>query len=88
MKAIRIKEWLANKIDEEAHAYNISIKMDRNREWGTLAKADENGYMEVYVEEEIKETEKAINVKLEATKLNKAMNCTTWTAWIPKSQIA
>lgn len=43
MKTIRIKEWLANKIDEEAHAYNISIKMDRNREWGTLAKANTKG---------------------------------------------
>lgn len=88
MKSIRIKEWIANKINEEAHGYNIAINIDNIREWGTTARVDENGFMEVYVEEKLSETEKAIKVKLEATKLDKDMTETTWTTWIPKSQIA
>jgi len=45
-----------------------------------------DGYMTVYVEEELKETEKAIQVRLSTGDCVGSYK--GWTLWIPKSQIA
>lgn len=87
---MKIKYWVYDKINTEADKYNRGIDANYNREPGTTVKQtqDENGFVEVYPIEVLKETEKAINVKLAATSFNKGMSATSWMAWIPKSQIA
>lgn len=87
---MKIKFWVWDKMNVEADRYGRGVDANSNREPGTTVKEtqDENGFVEVYPIEVIKETEKAINVKLAATAYNKGMSATTWTAWIPKSQIA
>lgn len=87
---MKIRYWVWDKINTEADRYGRGVDANADREWGTTVKEtqDENGYVKVYPIEIIKETEKAINVKLAATSYNKSMSATTWTAWIPKSQIA
>jgi len=87
---MKIKFWVWDKMNNEADRYGRSINANIDREPGTTVKAtqDADGFVKVYPVEVIKETAKAINVKLAATALNKGMSATTWTAWIPKSQMA
>lgn len=84
-KTMRVKEWLVNRIDEEARGYNRMIDINKDREFGAPAIADEDGCLTIYVEEIESESEKAYKCKLGAETMNGAV--TTWSAWIAKSQI-
>lgn len=86
-KAILIKKWVYEMKNAEARTYHTYIECNLGREWGTPVVENKDGYVEVYGTI-LKETEKAIRVKLGAVKLDKNMSGTTWTTWIPKSQIA
>lgn len=74
-KSIKIKEWFYDKQQETAGRYNCYIDK----------KDSEEGYVEV-VAEQLKETEKAIQVKLDTGLVLGSYK--GWTCWIPKSVIA
>ena len=85
-KTLRVKEWFVDKQQEAARRYNMYIDVtDECRgELGQI-EADANGMIEI-VAEILKESEKAIQAKLETGSTvgsNKG-----WTCWIPKSLIA
>ena len=83
---MKIKEWIYNKIQDEARMYNRFIDVaDASRNEVGAITADEDGYIEVIVEEKIKETEKAFNVKLSTGEVDGSYM--GWNCWIPKSQI-
>ena len=74
-ETMKIKEWFYDKQQEIAGGYNCYIDK----------KDSEEGYVEV-VAERIKESEKAIQVKLETGSILGSYK--GWTCWIPKSVIA
>lgn len=74
-ETMKIKEWFYDKQQEIAGGYNCYIDK----------KDSEEGYVEV-VAERIKESEKAIQVKLETGSIVGSYK--GWTCWIPKSVIA
>lgn len=78
---MKIKFWIYEKIDAEAHNYGISIDHG-----GDVVEAMKSGTIEIPARV-IKETEKAVQVEIAATKLNRSMSGTEWKSWIPKSQI-
>ena len=74
-KSIKIKEWFYDKQQATAGRYNCYIdKRD-----------SEEGYVEVSAEQ-LKESEKAIQVRLETGSVVGSFK--GWTCWIPKSVIA
>ena len=74
-KSIKIKEWFYDKQQATAGRYNCYIdKRDL-----------EEGYVEVSAEQ-LKESEKAIQVRLETGSVVGSFK--GWTCWIPKSVIA
>lgn len=83
---MKIKEWIYDKIQDDARRYNrfIDVADTSRNEVGAIT-ADEGGYIEVIVEETIKETEKAFNVKLSTGEIDGSYM--GWNCWIPKSQI-
>lgn len=83
MKAIKVKEWVIDKAQQTASSYNCFI--DYEREANGVAKR-ENGYITVYAEETISESEKAVQVRLRTGDVVGSAN--GWKLWIPKSQIA
>lgn len=83
MTKLKVKEWIIDKAQETASRYNVYINFERNENGMVLI---EDGYMTVFVEEEIKETEKAIQVRLASGDVVGSVN--GWKLWIPKSQIA
>ena len=80
---IKVKEWIIDKAQETAGRYNCYIDYLRNEDGMALV---EDGYLTVTVEEVIKETEKAVQVRLETGGVLGSVN--GWKVWIPKSQIA
>lgn len=76
MKEMLIKEWFFNKQEDIARTYNCFIDK----------KDDTDGYVKVLVEEQIKESEKAVQVKLATGSIVGSYK--GWTCWIPKSVIA
>ena len=86
MKELKVKSWFIEKAKMEALRYNIIIDTNINREFGEELKEDANGCYTVYIEEELKETEKAIQVKLATGHIDGSTK--GWTTWIPKSVIA
>lgn len=81
MTKIKVKEWVIDKAQETASRYNTYIDFARNED-GT--RKVENGFLTVNAEI-LKETEKAINVKL--TTGDVVGTTKGWTLWIPKSQM-
>ena len=81
MEIIRVKEWLLDKTQQDARSNHAWIDILERNENGT-AKI-EDGYIKIAAEV-LKETEKAINVKISCDGTLGA----NWTyAWLPKSQI-
>lgn len=85
MKTLKVKSWFIEKVQIEALRYNMIIDKNIDRECGETLKEDENGCYTVYVEE-LKETEKAIQVKLATGHIEGSTK--GYTTWIPKSVIA
>lgn len=73
---MNIKDWKMNQINEEAHRYN----------WTLVRKDNNDGTYEVNVVEQLRETEKAVFVKLEVATYNDDYR--EFKSWIPKSCIA
>lgn len=89
MKEIKIKDWFFNKMQDEAKRYNcwIDVKYNEEMQEGDANLINnEDGYITVYVQEEIKETEKAVNVVLSTGFIDGSTK--GWKTWIPKTVIA
>lgn len=85
-KTLRVKEWFIDKQQQTARRYNVYIDVtDASRGELDQIVADENGMIEV-IAEILKESEKAIQVKLQSGAVVGSYN--GWTCWIPKSLIA
>lgn len=88
MKELRVKDWFVTKMQDEATRYNTYIDVKYNDE---IKEGDidlinrDGGYITVYSQEEIKETEKAINVVLSTGHVDGSTK--GWKTWIPKSVI-
>lgn len=82
MKEMMVKEWLLDKTQDTAKRYNCFINFKRDENGMRLV---EDGYVTVYVEEEISESEKAAQVKLSTGEVLGSAN--GWKTWIPKSAI-
>ena len=83
MTEIKVKAWVIDKAEAEAKRYNTWIDIYSRDEDGTKIAID--GYYTVRGEI-IKETEKAINVRLSTGDIVGSKK--GWTIWMPKSQIA
>ena len=81
---LTVKEWIIDKAQSTARAYNCFIDYAERTELGTPWR--ENGYVKVIAEEVLGETEKAIRVRLRTGDVVGSVK--GWTLWIPKSQIA
>ena len=86
MKELKVKEWVINKAQDEAQKYNIWIDYSRRNEGVAETPLVEDGCVFVWVEEILKETEKAVQVRLSSGEV--VGSGKGWTLWIPKSQIA
>ena len=87
MKELRIKEWLERKIQDEAARYNMWLNVAYIKIEGTDIDIIDNhgGYITVYPEEIIRETEKAIYVRLATGHIDGSSK--GWKCWLPKSAI-
>ena len=83
MKTMKVKEWIIDKAQQAAGAYNCYIDYERGED-GTAKK--ENGFVTVYVEAILGETGKAVQVRLRTGDVVGSVK--GWKLWIPKSQIA
>lgn len=76
-------------MQDEAKRYNYWIDVKYNEEMkdgdANLIN-NEDGYVTAYVQEEIKETEKAVNVVLSTGFIDGSIK--GWKTWMPKSVIA
>lgn len=87
---MKIKNWLLTKVQNEAKGYNMWINVeygedDYLNENGTKVLIDEEGYATVQVDEIIKETPKAVRVRLATGAVDGSGK--GWCTWLPKSQI-
>ena len=82
MTKLNVKEWVIDKEQATARCYNTYF--DYERDENGLCKT-ENGYMTVFCDEIIRETEKAIQVILRTG--DTVGSVKGWKCWIPKSQI-
>ena len=80
---LKVRHWFINKTQETATRYNTFIDFVRNED-DTVLVVD--GYATVFVEEQLAETEKAVQVKLHTG--NVLGSDKGWTVWVPKSVIA
>lgn len=81
---IRVKEWIIDKAQETASGYNCFIDYAERDEVLGCAKVVD-GYIKVQVEEVLKETEKAVYVRLHTGDVVGSIK--GWKVWIPKSQM-
>jgi hypothetical protein len=79
---IAVKEWFFDKEQEKAEKYNVFMDFARNED-GT--QKIENGYIFAKVEEIMKESEKAIQVRVSTGEVVGSYK--GWICWIPKSLI-
>ena len=85
MKEIKIKEWFYDKMEAVSRNYNMFIDVTEASRVDGKITANEDGYLEVIVEQTIKETEKAIQVVLSTGWVIGSTK--GWKCWIPKSVI-
>lgn len=78
---IKVKEWFFNKVYEEAKKYHIYLK----GEYKFVNNVEMLDHTILRVDEVIKESEKAIQVVLDAETENGSYH--PWKTWIPKSVI-
>ena len=83
MTTMKVKEWVIDKAQQTAKSYNCFIDMERGED-GTPKRED--GFVTVYAEEKIAESEKAVQVRLRTGDVVGSVK--GWKLWIPKSQIA
>jgi len=81
---MKVKEWVIEKAQQTAGSYNCYIDYERDENNHGLA-LRENGYITVYVEEFLSESEKAMQVRLSTGSVVGSYK--GWKLWIPKSQI-
>lgn len=79
---IMVKEWIVDKAQETASRYNTYIDFARDENDMRLV---QDGFLTVTVEEVLKETEKAVQVRLSTGEV--VGSCKGWKLWIPKSQM-
>lgn len=78
--SFKIKEWFANKMNNEARAYRMYVNFDQNEDYSTVV---EDGC--VFAAGKIlSETEKAYRISFST---NSDSN-KDWTTWVPKSVVA
>lgn len=82
MNYLAIKEWFFDKEQDKVEHYDVFMDFER-KEDGTAKVVD--GYVFAKIEEIIKETEKAIQVKISSGDVLGSYK--GWTCWIPKSLI-
>lgn len=82
-KIIKVKAWVIDQAHQTARRYNCYIDYAKRNEDGT--RKEEDGYIWVYGEEVIAETEKAIQIRLGTGRVVGSYK--GWATWIPKSQI-
>nr|DAH67889.1 MAG TPA: hypothetical protein [Caudoviricetes sp.] len=80
MNYLAVKEWFFNKEQEKAGRYNVFMDFKRT-EAGIAEIVDD--YIFLKIEKVIKETEKAIQVKISSGDVIGSYK--GWTCWIPKS---
>ena len=86
MKKIRIKEWLFDKVQNEARRHNIFIDTpERTNDEFRKAVVHDDGTVLVIAEETLSETDKAIKVRLSSGSVVGSHK--GWILWAPKSQI-
>ena len=78
---IKVKEWFFNKVYEEAKKYHIYL----NGECKVVNGIEMLGHTTLRVDEVLKETEKAVQVVLDAETESGSYH--SWKTWIPKSVI-
>ena len=86
MKEMKVKAWVIDKAQRTAENYNVFIDYTRRNDDIMKERTEEDGYIFVRVEEEISETEKAVQVRLGSGDVVGSVK--GWKLWIPKSQIA
>lgn len=79
---LKIKEWFYDKIEDASRCYNTFIDFRRDENG---CRKIEDGYITVIVEQQYRETEKAIQVRLQSGEC--VGSCKGWNTWIPKSVI-
>lgn len=82
MKELRVKEWIIDKAQSTATAYNCFIDCKKDENGMDIV---EDGFVTVFVEEMISESEKAIQVRLQTGAVVGSYK--GWKLWVPKSQI-
>lgn len=85
MTTLRIKEWFENKIQMEASRYNMLFNVKYTEINGIRQMDTTDGYVTVEIEEVIKETEKAMQIKIATGHIDGSTK--GYTTWIPKSVI-
>ena len=83
---MKVKAWVIDKAQRDADRYNVFIDYTRRNDGILRERTEEDGYIYVRVEEEISETEKAVQVRLGSGDVDGSTK--GWKMWIPKSQIA
>lgn len=78
---IKVKEWFFNKVYEEAKKYHIYLK----GEYKFVNNVEMLDHTILRVDEVLKETEKAVQVVLDAETESGSYH--SWKTWIPKSVI-
>lgn len=76
MTELKVKGWVIDKAQDTAQRYNVFID----------TKPVDDEYVIVKVEEILKESEKAVQVRLSSGDIVGSVK--GWEMWIPKSQIA
>lgn len=82
---LKVKQWVIEKAQETASKYNTFIDYKRDESTEIHTALVEDGYITVYVDEVLKETEKAVEVKLATGEVIGSYK--GWNVWIPKSQM-
>ena len=78
---IKVKEWFFGKVYEEAKKYHIYL----NGEYKVVNDIEMLDHTTLRVDEVLKETEKAVQVVLDAETESGSYH--SWKTWIPKSVI-
>lgn len=78
---IKVKEWFFNKVYEEAKKYHIYLK----GEYKFVNNVEMLDHTILRVDEVLKETEKAVQVVLDAETESGSYH--SWKTWVPKSVI-
>ena len=85
MTEMKIKTWIIDKAQDDARRYNIFFDVTRRTNDDINQRLVEDGCYYMKVEEVLKETEKALQIKLSSGDVIGSYK--GWTLWVPKSQI-